>query len=806
VSETGGTLDLAGKAAGGRRLIAVVYADMVGYSRLIGLDDAGTLRRLRTLRRALIDPAIREFGGKVVQTGGDSLLVVFDSIDGAVRCAVKVQRQVPVYDGDQSADRRIRFRIGINIGDVIADGSDLHGDGVNVAARLQAECPGGGVCISRSVHDHVHGRLNLPFEPTGPLALKNIARPVEAFVLRLDPAASAAPMASRSRRRVLMLACVVVLLLGAAGGAGWWFYRPLLLRSVLLGGSSSPDPPINVSLAKAPRLSIVVLPFENMSGDPKDNYLAEGITEDITTDLSRLTGMFVIARESAYTYQGKSIDVRKVGEELGVRYVLEGSVRKLGDALRVNAQLIAAETGAHLWADRFDQSMEDLSAGQEEIVDRIGHTLNVALVDLESARSRRERPTNPDAFDLLLRAHAIGFHPMGPEEHEERRRLFERALQLDPRSVNAMTGLADELDHSEDIGISGRGQHQRAAKLIQDATAINPNDHHVLEASAHLLLNSGRYNDAISAYKRLLDEYPNAHYAYAAMGNCLIALGRFEEAIPMLKTAIRRDPRSGGNYGRYAELGLALELLGKYEESISWTRRALAEVPSGYASFRSRLNLRMAGAYVRLGQLEEAHREVAEANRIWPYETVRGRNPPDLSNKVWEQSIERFQTLMRTAGLRDHADEDADFGVPSDGNLRDDYPGLTPTSVPGAKTIRTGELKQLIDERKPIVIDPMLYSWGRSIPGAIGLRHAGHGGSTSDEMQGRLHEKMRALTRGDHSVPIIAMGWNSERFDGCNLTLRLITLGYTNVYWYRGGREAWEVAGLPETQVDVQDW
>ena len=223
MSGTGISSDLVGKAAGGRKLIAVVYADMVGYSRLIGLDDAGTLRRLCTLRRALIDPAIREHGGKVAQTAGDLLLVVFDSIDGAVRCAVKVQQQVPAYDGDQPPDRRIRFRVGINIGDVIAHGTDLHGDGVNIAARLEAECPVGGICVSRSVRDHVHGRLDLAFEPIGELTLKNIARPVEAFVLRLD--VQPTQPSTRVRLRAGLIAGVVGLLVVGAVGSGWLLYR-----------------------------------------------------------------------------------------------------------------------------------------------------------------------------------------------------------------------------------------------------------------------------------------------------------------------------------------------------------------------------------------------------------------------------------------------------------------------------------------------------------------------------------------------------------------------------------------------------
>ena len=309
VSATGIGPDLAGKAAGGRRLIAVVYADMVGYSRLIGLDDAGTLRRLRTLRRALIDPAIREHGGRVAQTGGDSLLIAFDSIDGAVRCAVKVQQQVPVYDGDQPPDRRIRFRIGINIGDVIPHGTDLHGDGVNIAARLEAACPVGGICVSRTVRDHVHGRLDLPFEPIGELTLKNIARPVEAFVLRLDPTADAVGLPQSALK---------------------------------------PAVPQEVGSHGAPRLSLVVLPFTNLSGDGVPDHIVDGITEDLTTDLSRFPGFLVIDRNSAYAYKGKPIDIRRIGEELGVHYAVEGSVRKTADgALRINVQLVSTETGTH---------------------------------------------------------------------------------------------------------------------------------------------------------------------------------------------------------------------------------------------------------------------------------------------------------------------------------------------------------------------------------------------------------------------------------------------------------------------------
>ena len=312
----GNNLDLAGKAAGGRKLIAVVYADMVGYSRLIGLDDAGTLRRLRTLRRALIDPAIREHGGRVAQTGGDSLLVAFDSIDGAVRCAVKIQQQVPVYDGDQPPDRRIRFRIGINIGDVIPDGTDLHGDGVNIAARLEAASPVGGICVSRTVRDHVHGRLDLSFEPIGELTLKNIARPVEAFVLRLDPGAADKQSsddtsgAIQARQPAASVRAIRPALVGGSCGTA-----RLRRRQRPAGGSCAHPPatrkgrrqrrpprpasrrgrsamqaavPPDVGLSNAPRLSLVVLPFDKMGGEGVEDYIVDGIAEDLTTDLSRL--------------------------------------------------------------------------------------------------------------------------------------------------------------------------------------------------------------------------------------------------------------------------------------------------------------------------------------------------------------------------------------------------------------------------------------------------------------------------------------------------------------------------------------
>jgi adenylate cyclase len=357
------TPDLKGRPPDRRKLIAIVYIDMVGYSRLIGLDDVGTLDRLRVLRRDVIDPAIEEHCGRLVNTGGDSLLIVFDSIDGAVRCAINIQQQVPINDGDQPPDRAIRFRVGINVGDVIPDGTDVHGDVVNVAARLQAECPAGTACVSRSVYEHVHGRLGLEFEELGSLDLKNIARPVEAFVLRCDGAA-----ASKTAER----------------------------QQVYDTGEGLPLPG---------KPSIAVLAFTNMSGDLEQEYFSDGIADDIITELSRSRSLFVIARNSSFACRGQSIDVRRIARELGVRYVLEGSVRHSGGRVRLTAQLIDAGTGNHVWAERYDRRAKEVFAVQDEITGAVTTAILPAVTDAEKRRALRRPPESLDAWAAYMRGY-----------------------------------------------------------------------------------------------------------------------------------------------------------------------------------------------------------------------------------------------------------------------------------------------------------------------------------------------------------------------------------------------------------------
>jgi adenylate cyclase len=394
---------------------------------------------------------------------------------------------------------------------------------------------------------------------------------------------------------------------------------------------------------------------------------------------------------------------------------------------------------------------------------------------------------------------------MGPGEHAERIALFEQALRLDPTAILALTGLAEELIRFTCIYDLGY-ELPRAGSLLTQAMAIDPDHCEVLDTLAYLHYHQGRYNESISVNRRLIDYYPNHSAAYNQIGGALIRMGEAEEAITMIQTAIRWDPRNRYNFSRYENMGLALLMLERDEESIVWLQRAVVANPNNDPTILAKHNVWMAAAFARLGRCDDAHRAVAEANRIWPHGTVRMHAPGDSPWRVYAAQIERFQAALRLAGQRDHAEEDADFGVASDTILHACLSGLTPTTAKGVRTICTAELELLLAERTPIVIDSLMYSWGRSIPGAVGLKRAGWGSSYTDAAQDRLARKMHELTAGDHATPIVAVGWNSERFDGRNLALRLVALGYTNVDWYRGGREAWEVAGLPETELVMHDW
>ncbi len=424
-----------------RKIAAILVADAVGYSRLAGADEDRTLLRLRGLRSDLIDPAIAANHGRVVKRTGDGILIEFRSVVDAVRCATEVQNGLIERNAGLPPERRIEFRIGIHLGDVVEESDgDLMGDGVNIAARLEGICKPGAVCLSEDAYRQVKGRLDLAVTDLGPTELKNIAEPIRVYSLDVGkpararvatPSGPAQPSAARAprRRSMLALSALAVALLLAAGAAGWHFVGAN--RSATIA-SASP--------AEAAHLSIVVLPFTNLSGDPSQDYFADGITENLTTDLSRLSGSFVIARNTAFAFKGKNADAREIGKELGVRYVLEGSVQRDQNRVRVNAQLIDAETGGHLWAERFDKPLADLFDLQDEIVASLASQLGAELITNEARRA--ERTPNPDSMDLYFQGMAWFNKGRNPDDVARARGFFEHALALDPGNLDATLGKA----------------------------------------------------------------------------------------------------------------------------------------------------------------------------------------------------------------------------------------------------------------------------------------------------------------------------------------------------------------------------
>jgi adenylate cyclase len=424
-----------------RRLTAILAADVAGYSRLMGADEEGTHERLRAHLQELVEPKIGEHRGRVVKNTGDGFLAEFASVVDAVRCAVEVQQGMAARNAGIASEERIEFRVGINLGDVIAEAEDIFGDGVNIAARLEGLADPGGVLVSSTVHDQVRDRLPFVFEDFGEQQVKNIARPVRVYALRpeavADPSASEMPIVLPRRRRAITALVGVASMALVIAVVAWWGWTATRSSSTPPAVVAAAVTPISQPFV-APRLSIVVLPFTNLSDDREQQYFADGVTEDLTTDLSRIERSFVISRNTAFTYKDKPVNAKHIGRELGVRYVLEGSVQRLGKQIRVNAQLIDAETDAHVWAERFEREIDDLFAVQNEITSRIAITLNLALIGAEAAR-----PTErPDALDYIFRGRAAFSKPKSRDTYAEMIGLFERALALDPRSVEAQNRLA----------------------------------------------------------------------------------------------------------------------------------------------------------------------------------------------------------------------------------------------------------------------------------------------------------------------------------------------------------------------------
>jgi adenylate cyclase len=600
-----------------RKIAAILVADVVGYSKLAGADEDRTLSRLRTLRSDLIDPIIAVHHGRVVKRTGDGAIVEFRSVVDAVRCAIEVQHGMIERNAGLPLERRIEFRIGIHLGDIVEESDgDLMGDGVNIAARLEGVCEPGGVCLSEQAYWQVKGRLDLAVVDLGPTQLKNIAEPMRVYSLRVGvpalakPAMPSGPLASKKRSALTPLAAALAALLILIGGGAWWFLD-----------ASRPAAIASKGPAEAARLSLVVLPFTNLSNDPAQDYFADGVTENLTTELSRLHNSFVIARNTAFTFKGKGLDAKAIGKELGVRYVLEGSVQRDANRVRVNAQLIDAESGAHLWADRFDEDAADLFKLQDEVVARLARALQIELVDAEAQRSLHDRPRNPDAVDLTMRGLALLNQSFTKANRLEARDLFEQALTLDPANADALAGAAfvDSSDYVFGWSDQSANVYARAMQRANQALVLNPDQATAHYTKARLIIFRAKPNDAATANEIIAEAEaslradPSFAAAYWAKAEGEKFLGRYEQGMSNLEQAMRISPRDSNIGVWHMDMGRDLLALRRTDAAV---QEGLKATDLGFRQDVSYAAL--AAFYAAAEKPQEAKAALAEAMKLNP--------------------------------------------------------------------------------------------------------------------------------------------------------------------------------------------
>jgi adenylate cyclase len=567
-----------------RKIAAILVADVVGYSRLAGADEDRTLARLRALRSDLIDPTIAVYNGRIFKRTGDGSLVEFRSVVDAVRCAIEVQNGLIERNAGLPPERRIEFRVGIHLGDVVEESDgDLMGDGVNIAARLEGICGPGAICLSEDAYRQVKGRLDLAITDLGPTQLKNIAEPVRVYSLEVGKPAQVKPPPPKRRSALTPLAAgIAVLFLLIAAGAWYLFIanRPAAVTTnATAPAPSNPPPP-----AAAQRFSIVVLPFANLSGDPSQDYLADALTDELTTSIARIPFFFVIARNTAFTYKGKPVEAKAIGKELSVRYVMEGSVQPSGAEVRVNAQLIDADSGAHLWAEQFDTPRADVLQTQDEIVTHLAHALQSQLPEADVARLKRKPVANPDANDLALQClSAVRKSPEAvSKEAEAGFRLCEQALTLDPNNVYALALLSIKYWQpvSHNLSADPKADLKRGDELVSKALGLDPTFAYGHVFKSEIFRDQGRLEEANAEAERALDLDPAAVDAYAQLAFNDVVLGQYDKGLEYLDKAIRLSPHDPSLHYWYAGKATAHFALKQDEQAIEWARRAIAIDPT----------------------------------------------------------------------------------------------------------------------------------------------------------------------------------------------------------------------------------
>jgi TolB-like protein len=579
-----------------RKLAAILAADVAGYSKLAGADEERTLARLRALRSDLFDPTIALHHGRVVKRTGDGVLIEFRSVVDAVRCAIEVQNGMAERNAGLPPERRIEFRVGIHLGDVVEESDgDLMGDGVNIAARLEGIAKPGAICLSEDAYRQVKSRLDVAVSDLGAIQLKNIAEPIRVYLLQVG-----------------------------------------MPSHVKVASASTP-----------PRLSLVVLPFATIGGDTEQEYFVDGITESLTTDLSRISGSFVIARNTAFTYKGKHVDVKQIGRELNVRYVLEGSVQRGGNRIRVNVQLIDAETGNHLWAERFDKPLADLLDMQDEIVARLARQLNTELVAAEARRA--ERAPLPDSMDLYFQGRACANKGLAPENLAQARGFYERALALDPSNIEALVGNAQvDIGFFTNFQSDDRRARAAAAEAILTKVLSLAPDHALAQYSlGRVYIHTNRAREGITKCEHALRLDRNLAAAHSLIGTAKLFTGRAEETESHVLEALRLSPRDTLAHNWMLVPGAAKLYLGRDEEGTAWLRRSIETNPNFPIA-----HFFLASALAHLGQTGDALAATQAGLALDPTFTVqRYRVGASTDNPTYLTQRERIYEGMRKAGV-----------------------------------------------------------------------------------------------------------------------------------------------------------
>jgi TolB-like protein/class 3 adenylate cyclase len=595
-----------------RRLAAVLAADVVGYSRLMGGNEEGTLARLKAIRKTLVDPAIAHHRGRIVKTTGDGLLVEFASAVDAARCAVEVQKSMAAQNSGVPREMRIEFRIGIHVGDIIIDDNDIFGDGVNIAARLEGIAEPGGVCISDDAQRQIRGKVDIAFDDMGPQALKNIAEPMRAWRLRMEPTTAATSVENSGETQPSQS-------------------RPSVEASAVL---PLPDKP-----------SIAVLPFQNMSGDVEQEYFADGMAEDIITALSRFKSLFVIARNSSFTYKGKAVDIKQVGRELGVRYVLEGSVRKAGNRVRITGQLIEATTGGHLWADKFDGALEDVFGLQDQVTASVVGLIAPTMEQAEIERARQKPTDRLDSYDFFLRGMASANRRSGLSEARE---FFRKAFAQDPEYGAAYAMAASTLMSQQALSGIPLTPEMRteAVRLAQSGSRFGSDDAFALAISGHVLTYIGHdYDQGASMVEQAVVLNPNLSVAWYSRGWVSLMCGEAERSIESFDRMIRLSPLDRLRARAWNGSSFALYQLGRYDEGCATALKSIQIARDAHTLGAFAVNA------IRAGRTTEAKETVVQLLKLQPdFRTSHVREAFPIR---YPEEREKISSALREAGLPD---------------------------------------------------------------------------------------------------------------------------------------------------------